>query len=259
MTREQNRLTSTATIVVALFLVAPANAAIMFKVEVNGDPDMTTIIRSHESGRLESGKNAGDEIWTNSDAMEGSGWSIEPGFVVESNPDPFISAGFTFLNTTGSTADFVITVTNTSVDEIPIPIISGETNYDLADTTGNGATLSQSTTGESLYNAFFSGDGDVRDLFPPPAGLPISTTLPNIGNISAAYADEVIAQGLSVGEDFGIRHEFRLTPFDRVTIQSTFVIVPEPSTVCLLGLGGITALWVRSRTKCPITAATLDP
>lgn len=260
-----------AAVFAALFVaMPPANAAIIISVDQfddDGNRIGTTRVDNGSQGEAEVDEE-GTVHWHSTQDIVGDGWSIplevdgQPaGMFINTNADPFITHGFTFVNTTGATGNFVISISNTSIDEIPFPLISGETNYDLTDTNGNGATLDQSGSGEALYNAFFSGDGDVRDLIPPEPGLPVTTTNPQIGNIAAAYANEAIgpAIGLSNGEDFGIRHEFRLTPFDRVTVQSTFEILPDPNqneipepataTLCLLGISSLALLARRQFVK----------
>lgn len=192
----------------------------------------------------------GTVTWTASEDLGdiAGSWMISD-LAIESNPDPFISDGFTLINTSAVAADFIVTVSNVSVDEIPFPEIAGETNYDLTDANGSGlATLSQSTSGEALYSAFFGVDGDVQTLLPPGDSLPITSTSPtDIASISGDYSNVAIwpTNALSVGETFGIRHEFRLSSFDRVTVQSTFEIlpdpdgnmIPEPSSVVLAMVG----------------------
>lgn len=233
-------------LIASLVLLAPSQAAMIIEAGMVGD-----VVDITDQGTMAVDPETGTMFWFSTDDLVGNGWMIPinaGGLSVASNPDPFINTGFTFLNTSGGTANFVLSVSNTSADEIPAPVISGETNYDLTDANNNGATLDQSGTGESLYNAFFGGDGDVRDLVPPDgdAALPVNANGVNIGQISGAYSNEAIGSGLSIGEAFGIRHEFRLSSFDRVTVQSTFIVeVPEPATIALAAFGVIGLLACR--------------
>jgi hypothetical protein len=49
----------------------------------------------------------------------------------------------------------------------------------------------------------------------------------------------------------GIEHQFSLTPGDRATFTSFFVVqpapVPEPTSYSLLAIGGLMLLWRRRR------------
>lgn len=230
------------------FSCVAADASIIVEVGQPGN-----LVDVTEQGQMFVDEVTGTQFWQSEGDLEmPEEWLIPEsagGLSVSSNPDPFISTGFTFINLTGGTADFVVSVSNFSADEIPTPIIHGETNYDLTDANNSGsATLDQeSGKTEALYNAFFGGDGDVRDLLPPGDALPIGAAGVVIGNIGGEYSDEAAGAGLSVGEEFGIRHEFSLTAFDRLTVQSTFVIVPEPSTIALLGLAAFGFAAVRHR------------
>lgn len=226
------RLGAVSVVAAWLLLVTPTQAAIMIEV---GTPDDLMDI----TGQGEVFVQDGVEVWVALEDLQGDGWMIPLGASVSSDPDPFITTGFTFINTFGTTSDFVVSVSNISADAIATPIISGESNWDLTDANNSGsATLDQeSSLTEALYNAFFGGDGDVRELIPPDitsGSLPVNASGVVIGEVSGAYSDEIAGAGLSIGEAFGIRHEFSLTPFDRITVQSTFVVeVPEPTSFAI--------------------------
>ncbi len=215
-----------------VLLLAPTQAAIMVEVGTPGD-----LVDVTEQG--ETFFENGVEIWLAVEDLQGESWEIPAGASVSSDPDPFITTGFTFVSTSATTSDFIVIASNFSADAIATPIISGQTNWDLTDANNSGsATLDQeSSATESLYNAFFGGDGDVRELIPPDitsGSLPVNASGVVIGEVDGAYSDDPAGAGLSIGEAFGIRHEFSLTPFDRITVQSTFIIeVPEPTSFAL--------------------------
>jgi hypothetical protein len=175
----------------------------------------------------------GSRTWTTPEAIIGSGWTAEI-IQVTYNPDPFISAALVFTNTSGVTANFSIATLATSSDTIANPVIYGASDFDLADITFNAsnAVLTNSTaTGDALYNAVINGT-DVRDLL---ASTTISAAFPNTANASDSYSNE-LSPSIAAGDFFGIRHEFRLTPGDRITINSTFFIIPEPASLGLFSL-----------------------
>ena len=61
------------------------------------------------------------------------------------------------------------------------------------------------------------------------------------------YTPEVSPLGIVAGDTFGLRHEFSLTPGDRVTIDSSFTIVPEPASSVVLMTTGLLLVLRRHR------------
>ena len=169
-------------------------------------------------------------------------WMVES-IAVDWDADPFINVAVTIVNTSGVDNNFVITNSTLSSDTIASPTIQGGTDFDLADITPNSidAVLDTNTaTSGDLYNAFIVAT-DVKSLIPAgDPGLPVTASFPApLGNIADGYGPEASIAPLAAGDAFGIRHEFFLTAGDRVTINSTFLITPEPSSLALLSLGGL--------------------
>ncbi|MEM6333088.1 MAG: PEP-CTERM sorting domain-containing protein [Planctomycetota bacterium] len=185
----------------------------------------------------------GSVTWQQTNTIGGpdSGWTISSQDITFS-PNPFINVAFTFTNVTGSTQNFVVEQSLFTTETIPSPTISGAVDVDLSDADADGsATLAETTaTSEVFYNAFIYGT-DVIDLLG--GDLPISTSFPILANASDQLFPGVASPvALNTGDEFGIRFEFSLSPGDSITVNSGFLIVPEPASLALAGTGLALAL-----------------
>jgi hypothetical protein len=164
--------------------------------------------------------------------------------------DPSISASVDVVNTTTSLQNYTLTFM-LPVSAIPGSTrMAGSTQGGVTDTGGDGATLSTVGAGSALY--FGQIDG---------VNVPASALFPNLTSITAGSflstsqsanfgLPGVTTPGPAVGSSIGIEHQFSLTPGDRATFTSVFVVnpVPEPGSLSLLALGGL-ALFYRHRRR----------
>jgi PEP-CTERM motif len=163
--------------------------------------------------------------------------------------DPFISASVDVINNTASIQNYSLTFT---LPISPITIgsrVGGSTQGGVTDASFNGiGTLSTVGTNTALYYGLIDGS-NVLPLFPdlytinvPFAGGSASVTT------SAGLPGPTIA-GPNALTSIGIRHEFSLTPGDRATFTSFFVVepVPEPASLSLLAIGGLVLICRRRR------------
>lgn len=176
-------------------------------------------------------------------------WRVQ-GFATTSNfnfsfntvldPDPFISSSFTLQNMTGVTAGFVVTTMLPIAPPLSAPTtmtgsISGTVGDGdgLVDPNGNGATVT-TLGGQPYYEALVDGGG-VRQLYTSPQThiAPLGLT----GSIATMnFINEV---GPAVLATIGIRNAFTLTSSDNASFTSTFLIVPAPSALAVVGLAGV--------------------
>lgn len=160
--------------------------------------------------------------------------------------DPAINSAIAITNNTAVTQTFIMTLTLPTVGAITAPstILGGTT----VSVTGAGTQETVAApAGDFVYRAL-TGAGFVgapADLLPPPFslttdanGLPASSGPVNFGPAAGP--------GLLAADTIGIRHAFTLTPGGTATVNGTFVIVPEPTTLALLPLAGLAFIRRRS-------------
>lgn len=165
---------------------------------------------------------------------------------IEFDPDPSILHNILVTNTSGSTQTYTFTILQPTVFGAP-NLISGSVVTSAIDGGQDGATVA-APLGGSIYNALIDGttvqtlqDYDFAVVTDPGATSATSSSAsfdPSLSNVA-------------VTQDMGIRLDFSLTPGDTASILSRFdVVVPEPSTLVLLGVGVISLLayaWRRRR------------
>jgi hypothetical protein len=164
--------------------------------------------------------------------------------------DPFISASVDVINNTASVQNYTLIFT------LPISAITGGTRFGgstqggLSDANFDGiGTLSTVGAGSSLFSGQIDGV-DVLSLF----GNPKVISVPFMGgsasdSTSAGLPGTTISGPLNALTTIGIKQTFSLTPGDRATFTSFFVVepVPEPAALSLLAIGGLMVLARRRR------------
>ncbi len=224
--------------VVALFIpVASAQVPIpLLEVEWGGNEWY-----SGEPGTMEV-SSAGGDVYDFTGGYEGPDWSgtWEGSFDV----DPIINFGMAVTNNTAMTQTFIATLTIPTSGAIapPSTVFCG-TSVTI---TGLGPATVATPAGDFLYRALVSGApmGPPCDLLPPPFSLTTATGLPEVAgpfNVGPAPGP-----GLADPDTIGIRHAFTLTAGGTATVNSTFIIVPEPGTLTVVVMG-VAALVRRRR------------
>lgn len=164
-------------------------------------------------------------------------------FDVEFDQDPFVSSAFTVTNNTGITSAFTVMVTIPIFPPLAAPtVMSGSISGTvgdgdgLVDPFGNGATVTTQANGRPYYEALVDGAG-VRQLYPSPQihAAPLNLTA-DIDTMN--FLNEV---GPAANATIGIRNAFMLTSGDNASFTSTFLIVPAPAGLAMLGVFGVAA------------------
>jgi len=162
--------------------------------------------------------------------------------------DPTVSGTYTAVNgqTTTQLFSFVFTL---PVSPIPgSTLTGGSARGTVTDTGLDGATASAGPSG-ALYTALIDGvpygpPGATQLLFGPysdaSGGGPTNIPPASFGLPGPTFV------GPSVASSIGIKLEFYLTGSDQATITSNHVVVPEPQTAALLGVG-LVLLAIRRR------------
>lgn len=155
------------------------------------------------------------------------------------NPDPFIIANLVYTNTSGATQVVGVEVVLPIGMAMPSTLIGGSVSGSVTDGNGNGATLA-SFAGGSVYSAIVDGSATAASLL---TGFSVSTG--NYGSAligPASFGTPIPSQPYgAINTSMAIRYEFTLTAGDSVSLAGSFVAVPTPGAVALLGLAGLVA------------------
>ena len=182
-----------------------------------------------------------DGMTSDSGGMWSATWDIT------ADIDPFISALLSLTNTTSATQTYTFT-TLLPVPVFPGPTLAGgSTSISVGDINGDGVgTIAVDTiSGQPMYSGFI-------DMMTATPTLSLTLLPPTISSLSVTQAWETVSHsetvlppsiaGPGVMMNIAIQHKFTLTPGDQATFNSTFVVIPEPTSICLLALGSLALL-----------------
>lgn len=163
--------------------------------------------------------------------------------------DPGVSGNWAITNLDPvNTLVFSLIVDAPVLPVAPSSLMFGSSSITVSDANFSGAATLSTVAVTAMYNGRIdlAPVTPATDLFPAPSTL----TAPAGGTNSATSSFGVFpgsVPGPAVAGFIGIQHVFSLTPGDRATFNSTFhVVVPEPGTLALVGLGiGLVVLAVR--------------
>jgi hypothetical protein len=159
------------------------------------------------------------------------------------DPDPIVSMVGGFVNVSGVSQDFILSViTPVSPQVVPSSLIGGSTNLTYGDSNGDGlGGLTNSTLGGAGYSGTIDGANalDLLTSFGLTPAFPGDTTQSASAAVGLGGASGPPLAGPPALATIGITHRFNLSTLDQVTYNSTFHVnvVPEPGTALLLGLG----------------------
>lgn len=167
------------------------------------------------------------------------------------NPDPFVSAGFAVTNNSLVTQTFIITTTLPIFPVTPASLMGGSTQGGVTDANfdGVGTLATDGVTGAPMYEGLIDGVG-VLSLLPHAS----SVTVPFAGGSNSTSASAGLPgptiPGPAALVTIGIRHTFTLTPGDRASFTSFFVVEPIPlPTGAGMGMAALVAVGVVGRIR----------
>ena len=166
--------------------------------------------------------------------------------------DPFISASVDVVNNTASVQNYTLIFTLPISPAItPDSRMGGSTQGGVTDANFDGiGTLSTQGPGTAMYYGQIDGV-NVLPLFPYPTTISVPFQGGSASSFTSAGLPGPTIPGPAALTSIGIEHQFSLTPGDRATFTSFFVVqpapVPEPTSFSLLAIGGLMLLWRRRR------------
>ncbi len=175
--------------------------------------------------------------WTNAQGLWQCDWDIT------AKADPWVSANITFLNSTANPQIYTVTITQPIMPPItPTTLIGGSMGGSVTDANFSGTGILSTVSPTPLYQAFLDNT-PVLPIYPHPtsytfafAGQTVSIPAVNVGLPGPSIPSGPVLSTIS------IQHRFLLSAGDSMALTSFFVVTPEPATLALLALGGLTVM-----------------
>jgi hypothetical protein len=196
-----------------------------------GAPGVTEVV--HKPGTAST--------WYMRGAWTGGGGEWTCAWDLEVATDPFVYGTFSFTNNTALDQDYSVNVVLPTVWPGPLQVSGGITGTLLdSDLSGN-ATIKNSTLGGPIYTALI--DGGVEQTLLGNYSFSTASPFPvNWGPPAPANFGPQAGLAPSVTTDIEIDHNFNLSAHDGATLQTIFIVLPEPAGMVLLALGALVAI-----------------
>ena len=159
-----------------------------------------------------------------------SAWKLD--WNINADPDPFVNANLVITNNSAVTQTFTTIVVLPISPALGSSLMGGSVSGSLTTDDGGGTVANSGVT--PIYTALIDGVA-VQTLLNS-----VSVSAPAFDSASvgpANFGTPIPNQpGPAVNTDIAIQLKFTLTPGDAVSFTSSFVVVPEPTSLALLGL-----------------------
>jgi hypothetical protein len=191
-----------------------------------------TVRIEYENGQatFESCSNARNfELTDGEDILAEGSWNLT------SDMDPYVESSVSLTNPTSRTQTYTMIITTDVLPSMSSCFYSGYVSSSLKADSGGGYF---STVGSTPLYLGMIDDSGVLPLYS-------SISLNNTGaGTTTAIAEQSAGPlpGGAVNETISIQHKFKLGAGDTVILNGYFEVVPEPATICLLGLGALSLI-----------------
>ena len=158
--------------------------------------------------------------------------------------DPYVTGGFSALNSTGSTQTYTFIFTSAVAPPItPTSLYGGSMSGSF--TAGVSVPATVTTVAPApLYWGIIDGT-PVMPIYPDPTSWSVAGPFSS-GDILPVNIPTTNV-GPAVLNSISMQFKFTLTPDDTATMNGIFEVIPEPATLTILGLGGMALLRRRAR------------
>jgi hypothetical protein len=161
-------------------------------------------------------------------------------FDLQIDNDPIISGVVAVDNTSAVTQLYTFIFTLPVAPIGPSSLTAGDVAGGVTDNSGDGVATLSSVAGSAIYTALIDG-APYQTLFPhltstPPVGGPYeSSNLPSGAEFGTPPFPS--QPGPAVATKIGLQYDFSLTGGDSASFTGKFMVIPEPVTAALIGLG----------------------
>lgn len=163
------------------------------------------------------------------------------------NADPIIAGNFAVTNNSAVPQTFSLNVI------MPTAFVTGGTTshaggsaISVSDANFAGGSSMSTFAGFSIYASKVNGVTS-HTLYNAPYSLTTPVIFPPSTASDNAGFGFIPGPGVALITSIGIDHTFTLSPGDRATVNSNYIIVPEPATMSLFVIGSLMILRRKSR------------
>jgi hypothetical protein len=146
--------------------------------------------------------------------------------------DPYVMSYISIKNTTSTSQIYTVTFIEPVSPSMSSSIYGGSVGGSL--TTDPAGGYISTLAPDPLFLGMIDGVGTLS-LYPHPT----SWSLPGHGTVALAEQSQWDLWDGPVNSSISIQHKFELSAGDVATLSGYFEVTPEPTTMCLLGLGGL--------------------
>ena len=177
--------------------------------------------------------------WAGTEQRPGR-WKVE--YLIDGDPDPFLSGTFTITNLTNSADDFTVTATLPVIPMSVQTVMGGSVSLNLIDLTydsGGPPVVESTTAGAPVYTARVDGVDEATLLDAPQSFVGTEDGTSGFGPADFGVPIPSLVGPSPVTTDMEIEINVRVSAGDLAVVVATFVLepVPEPSTLALAAFG----------------------